>query len=71
MTDLKKKEYNDIPVYYCKHCLSLAVKGLQNTDEFNYCSNCGSLDIEECSIEEWEELYKKAHGGRRYLSDNY
>lgn len=71
MDNLKQLEYNNIPVKYCKHCLSLAIKGIQSTEEFDYCDTCGSVDIAECSIEEWEELYKNAHNGRRYLEDNF
>lgn len=67
----KQLEYNSIPVHYCKHCLSLRIKGLESTEEFDYCDECGSLDIGQCSIEEWEELYKKAHNGRRYIEDKY
>ena len=64
-TQQKKKgktmadEYNDIPVLYCKHCLSLLVKN----DEFvgDYCAECGSTDIEETHIENWEILYQKKY----------
>lgn len=66
-----KSQYNSIPVHYCKHCLSLAVAGIESTEDFDYCTSCGSVNIEQCSIEEWEELYKKAHNGRRYLEDEF
>lgn len=67
----RQQDYNSIPVHYCKHCLSLAIKGIESTEEFDYCETCGSVDIKQCSIEEWEELYKKAHNGRRYLDDKF
>ena len=52
-------EYNDIPVLYCAHCLSLLVK----EDEFigDYCSECGSTDIKEAHIEDWEILYLRKY----------
>lgn len=73
MQDLKeqiKQDYNSIPVHYCKHCLSLAIKGIGDNEDLDYCEQCGSVDIEVCTIDEWEELYKKQHKGKRYL-DNY
>lgn len=36
----------------------------------DYCDACGSTHIEECSIEEWENLYKKRYGAR-YLDMNF
>lgn len=50
------KKYNDIPVHYCKQCLSLRILDLNGIE---YCDKCSSTDIEECNIEEWEELYKQ------------
>lgn len=52
-------EYDDIPVLYCKHCLSLLIKG----DEFvgDYCAECGSTDIGEIQIEDWELLYLRKY----------
>ena len=41
---LTKEEYNKIPVYYCKHCGSLAIMTMpENPDD--YCDKCGSTDI--------------------------
>lgn len=67
----KKQEYNSIPVFYCKHCLSLLVKDVPHVQGSEFCDTCGSTNVGECSIEEWEELYKKAHSGIRYLDNNY
>ena len=56
---IRKEEYNDIPVLYCKRCLSLLIM----EDEYigDYCPKCGSTDIGETHIEEWEKLYKKMY----------
>ena len=53
---VKKAEYNKEPVFYCKHCLSLRVRGIPGMD---YCDECGSTDIGSCSITEWENLYEE------------
>jgi hypothetical protein len=66
METLTKKEYNAEPVYYCKHCLSLKIRGYE---EMDYCDDCGSTNTGKCSIEEWEELYKNKFG-HKYL-DKY
>ena len=28
----------------------------------DYCDECGSTNIEQCSIQEWEKLYKERYG---------
>lgn len=62
-SNLSKEEYNEIPVLYCKHCLSLRIRdaGLK---ELLYCDKCSSTDIGETSIEEWEDLHKSKYGFR-------
>ena len=57
MSKPAKEEYNDIPVLYCGRCLSLRVMN----DEVmgDYCPDCGSTDIREAHIEEWEKLVKE------------
>lgn len=64
METLKKlnqinSDYNQQPVFYCKNCLSLKIRGVE---EYNYCDECGSTDIEETSIFNWEEMYKNKFG---------
>lgn len=61
---MNKKQYNEIPVFYCKDCLSLAILRL---DDYNYCKHCGSTDIDVAMIEDWEKIYKEKHG-RKFLS---
>lgn len=61
----KKEEYNEIPVVYCKNCLSLNILSIDNMD---YCDKCGSTDTAVTTIEQWEVLYEKRYG--RKLLDN-
>lgn len=61
-------DYNNEPVFYCKHCLSLYIRNIPSVDDSDYCDGCGSTDIGECSIEEWENLYKNKFG-HNYLDE--
>lgn len=72
MADLQEKQdnYNDEPVLYCAKCLSLRIRNVAGMSDSDYCDACGSTHIEECSIEEWENLYKKRYGAR-YLDMNF
>jgi len=54
-----KEEYNKEPVYYCKKCLSLKVRAVA---DMSYCDDCGSTEIDEINIREWEKLYEKKVG---------
>lgn len=65
-----KEEYNNIPVYYCKECLSLRVMRVVGMEEACYCDDCGCTVIEQTSIEEWKQLYRKKHGFT-YLNSTY
>lgn len=55
-------DYNDEPVLYCKHCLSLKIRNIPIMEDSDYCDDCGSTDIEKASIEEWEILYNNKYG---------
>lgn len=63
-----KSKYNNEPVIYCKNCLSLRIRGVQGADDFDYCDECGSVNTDSCSIEEWEALYTKKFG-HKYLDE--
>lgn len=65
----EKNEYNEEPVLYCKNCLSIRIRNIEKIENSDYCDDCGSTDIAECSIEEWENLYKSRYG-HKYL-ENY
>jgi hypothetical protein len=64
MNEVIKEDYNLIPVYYCKHCLSLRIKCDAPID---YCDVCGSTDIESCSIEEYDNLHLAKFGSKKFL----
>ena len=59
-------DYNEEPVFYCKHCLSLKIRDAGLPDLL-YCDDCGSADIYSTSIEEWEKLYIERHGFRFFF----
>lgn len=63
-----KDRYNRIPVFYCKNCLSLKIRDVEHIESSEYCDNCGSTDIEQANIKDWEELYKNKYG--HYFLDN-
>ena len=52
-------DYNDDPVFYCEHCLSLAIKSIGDVD---YCDECGGTDIKTTNIHTWEKEYKEKYG---------
>lgn len=56
---MEKEEFNKESVFYCVHCLSLAIKQIQGLD---FCDNCGSTAIADANIKEWEEMYMKRYG---------
>lgn len=58
--------YNEEPVFYCKHCLSLAIKSIE---DFDYCDKCGSTESAQTSIFEWEKIYENKHG-IKFLNQN-
>ena len=59
---MDSSNYNDEPVFYCKSCLSLAVKTVVSGLDLDYCDECGSTDIEQTHIEEWRKLYRERYG---------
>lgn len=66
----EKIDYNDIPVSYCKHCLSLRIKLMDeehDEDFLEYCDDCGGTDIEQTDIHTWERMYEDKYK-RNYLT---
>lgn len=55
--------YNDEPVFYCRHCMSLCVKTIEGED---YCDVCGSTDIDQAHIEYWKNECIKRLGKTLY-----
>lgn len=55
--------YNDIPVYYCKSCLSLAIQIIGNVEDGDsVCLHCNRTDIDTTDIFTWRELWKEKYG---------
>ena len=61
--------YDEEPVFYCRNCLSLKIRNIPSIDHSEFCDDCGSTDIEQCTIEEWEKMYIEKYG-HKYL-DKY
>lgn len=54
------EEYNSIPVFFCKNCLSLRII---NLDDFvDYCDDCGCTSTDTTNIEDWEKMYENKYG---------
>ena len=56
----RPNEYDSEPVRYCARCFSLKVKYDESIDS-EYCAECGSSDILEAPIEEWEKRYERRY----------
>lgn len=56
---LTPQKYNDEPVTYCSHCLSLNIKIMEDTD---YCDDCGSTETAVTHIDVWTMLYENKYG---------
>lgn len=65
-----EQDYNSEPVFYCKHCLSLNIKSVDdfvNTDCLDFCDECGSTEIDTTDIYTWEKMYEQKYG-RNFLT---
>lgn len=62
--------YNEEPVMYCRNCLSLKIRTVAGMEDADYCDECGSTEISETTIQEWQELYKDKYG-HYYLNNKY
>ena len=56
-------EYNDEPVYYCMHCLSLAIRDMGFGD---CCGECGSTAIAKGTLEQYDRLFKAKYGSNKF-----
>lgn len=56
---LTPQKFNDEPVTHCKHCLSLNIKIMGETD---YCDECGSTETKLAHIEAWILMYEYKYG---------
>ena len=67
--DTNNTEYNDIPIFYCKNCLSLKIRDVEQIENSEYCDECGSTDIGTAHISEWDAMYVAKYG--HHLTDKY
>lgn len=51
--------YNNEPVFYCTHCLSLKIMVFNENE--NYCDACGNTEVASTSIKEWEKMYEEKY----------
>ena len=63
-------KFNEEPVMYCSHCLSLKILGIPSVEGLEYCDECGSTEVKTCNIHEWEEMYEKRYG-TKFLNKKY
>lgn len=61
---LSKDDYNKVPVHYCETCLSLKIIPLEKGSSICYCGDCGNVNINTASIEEWEKMKLDKNNGR-------
>jgi len=54
-------DYDSEPVRYCAKCYSLKIKYEESIDS-ECCADCGSSDVLEAPIEEWEKMYERRYG---------
>lgn len=62
MNTNEKEEYDSVPVFYCKQCMSLKILTVPKIEDSEYCDDCGSTNIGQCDIKEWERMYLNIHG---------
>ena len=68
----KLADYNNVPVFYCKTCLSIHLKevtfeGKKNPitgedHKVRYCVPCGNTETASTHITEWEDFYEEKYG---------
>lgn len=62
--EFDRTDYDEVPVLYCRHCLSLRVKSMDeehDEDFLEYCDECGSTDIDETDIHTWGKMYEQKY----------
>ena len=65
----QQSNYNDEPVHYCKHCLSLS-NPIVLDDGTEYCEFCGSTEFVDSHIDEWEKQFEQKYKQGKFLKLN-
>ena len=55
------EDYDSEPVKYCARCYSLKIK-YEDALDSECCAECGSTDILEAPVDEWEKKYERRYG---------
>lgn len=55
------KDYNSIPVHFCRICLSLKIINISGDKDLNYCPSCKDVAIGTTDIYTWKKLYKSKY----------
>lgn len=55
------KDYDAEPVKFCANCYSLKI-GYEPLVDMEYCMDCGSSELHEANIYQWENLYATKYG---------
>ena len=65
----KQDDFNNVPISYCKTCLSIKIKTVEfpkteagESRDVHYCVPCGNTNIDTTQIGEWEEIYAERYG---------
>lgn len=66
---MTKEDYNQEPVSFCAHCLSLCIKEL-NDIKICICGECGNTDIKTSDIDSWNKLYVSEYG-KMFLHEDF
>jgi len=55
------QQYDILPVYFCKQCLSL---NLQDGEDGVVCEDCGGEESSKTTINCWEDMFIEKYGVR-------
>lgn len=69
-TSKQCNDYNSEPVFYCRNCLSLKIRAVPGLKDAEFCDECNSTNVGQCSIYEWKAMYKAKYGFD-YLDKEY
>ena len=65
----RKDDFNNVPITYCKTCLSIKIKTVEfpkgsagEDRDVHYCVPCGNTNMEKAQVGEWEEMYAEKYG---------
>lgn len=62
----RKDSFELEDVCYCDKCCSLAIRSVGG---YSYCDQCGSTELKETNIFNWEQIYKQKYG-KRYIEQH-